>query len=133
MILVALNTEKAFDTVWTCGLISKISENKYPMYIVNIVHSYLQNRTFKILINKSRIGLYNVIEKVSQGSVLSPHLYKIMTHDILMGTNGSAKRRLDIHNKKTLILYMDANKMKLNTANTESNGYHQKKNRRHSE
>lgn len=50
-VLVALDTAKAFDTVWTGGLMNKMVVNDYPVCIVKTVQSYLNNRQFEVKIN----------------------------------------------------------------------------------
>lgn len=94
-----------------------------PGHIIKIIHSYLQDRKFYTKIQNTptracRPGL--------------PHLYTIMTHDMSLGQNGVqtalyandtaeiATRRLDIHVNRTLIPYLEKNKMKINPTKTEN-------------
>lgn len=138
--LVALDAAKAFDTVWTDGLIYKMFENDYPVFIVKTIQTYLDKRHFYIKIKNIQKGPYTAQAGVPQGSVLAPHLYTIMTHDMPMGQNGIqtalyaddtcifktsysaeiALRRLDIHINRTVVPYLDNNKIKINPSKTES-------------
>ncbi|GFV27857.1 RNA-directed DNA polymerase from mobile element jockey [Trichonephila clavipes] len=76
-----LDVEKAFDRVWHDGLLYKMIKLNFPSYIIHLVNSYLSDRTFqvKILATLSRIG--TVSAGSPQGSILSPLLYNIYTHD----------------------------------------------------
>ncbi|GFU12842.1 RNA-directed DNA polymerase from mobile element jockey [Trichonephila clavipes] len=53
-----LDVEKAFDRVWHDGLIFKMIKLNFPSYIIHLINSYLNDRTFqvKILATLSRIG-----------------------------------------------------------------------------
>ncbi|GFV54379.1 RNA-directed DNA polymerase from mobile element jockey [Trichonephila clavipes] len=76
-----LDVEKTFDRVWHDGLLYKMIKLNFPSYIIHLVNSYLSDRTFqvKILATLSRIG--TVSAGSPQGSILSPLLYNIYTHD----------------------------------------------------
>ncbi|GFX50266.1 RNA-directed DNA polymerase from mobile element jockey [Trichonephila clavipes] len=76
-----LDVEKAFDRVWHDGLIFKMTKLNFPPYIIHLIYSYLSDRTFQIKTSAtlSRIGA--VSAGSPQGSILSPILYNIYTHD----------------------------------------------------
>ena len=42
---------KAFDKVWHSGLIYKLIYLRVPMYLIKIIKSFLEDRTFKVKIN----------------------------------------------------------------------------------
>lgn len=89
--LVSLDIQKAFDCVWHNGLIYKLIHMKNPItntaapvptYLVKIVHSFLENRSFQVCINNTLSESHQIQYGTPQGSVLSPVLYNIYTHDI---------------------------------------------------
>jgi hypothetical protein len=43
---VFLDVAKAFDTVWVIGLLYYLTVPKFPSYLVNIISSYIDCRTF---------------------------------------------------------------------------------------
>ncbi|GFU12791.1 RNA-directed DNA polymerase from mobile element jockey [Trichonephila clavipes] len=75
-----LDVEKAFDRVWHDRLIFKMIKLNFPSYMIHLINSYLNDRTFqvKILTTLSRIG--TVSAESPQGLNLSPMLYNIYTH-----------------------------------------------------
>lgn len=80
--LVSLDMEKCFDRVWHNGLIYKLIMTNTPHYIIKIIHSFLQNRTFQVSVNNHLSNTHSISFGVPQGSVLSPTLYNIFIHDI---------------------------------------------------
>ena len=77
----SLDVEKAFDSVWRVGLISKLASINLPSYIYNILHSFLSNRTFFVQIQGTKSNPRSCDSGVPQGSILGPHLYNIFMHD----------------------------------------------------
>lgn len=80
--LLTLDIEKAFDTVWHNGLIYKLTKNNLPTYLIKIIYSFLQNRTFQIRINKTVSNKFNITAGVPQGAILSPTLFLYFINDI---------------------------------------------------
>ncbi|GFV82579.1 RNA-directed DNA polymerase from mobile element jockey [Trichonephila clavipes] len=75
-----LDVKKAFDRMWHDGLIYKMILYKFPTYLIKIIYSYLDNRTFNVKLNvlsSQRLILASIL----QGSILSPALYNIYTSD----------------------------------------------------
>jgi hypothetical protein len=89
--LIALDIEKAYDRIWTNGLVSKMIELKFPPYLTAITHSFLSERTFEVNINGCKSTTRSVAAGVPQGAVLSPTLFSIYIHDFpLEGTHDTA-------------------------------------------
>ncbi|GBM39222.1 RNA-directed DNA polymerase from mobile element jockey [Araneus ventricosus] len=76
-----LDIQKAFDRVWHDGLIYKLIQLNFPKYLINILKSFLENRTFKVVIHGERSNTGVIKAGTPQGSVLSPILYSIFTSD----------------------------------------------------
>lgn len=80
---VAIDIAKAFDTVWTEGLIHKmLNIYKFDFNTCRIIYSYLTNRSFAVNINKSMSHLHTPKAGVPQGGVLSATLYIIYVADL---------------------------------------------------
>ncbi|KXZ75606.1 hypothetical protein TcasGA2_TC035039 [Tribolium castaneum] len=79
---VFLDVAKAFDVVCHDGLIYKLHQTTIPLAMVQMVRSFLDGRRFQVRINNSVSDPQDLEAGVPQGSVLSPLLYSIFTHDI---------------------------------------------------
>jgi hypothetical protein len=79
--MVFFDSEKAFVSVWHGGLIFKLQNRGYPRYLQCLIYSYLTDRSFQVFINDISSDPIGVPAGVPQGSVLSPNLYNIFTHD----------------------------------------------------
>lgn len=60
----------------------KLLQADAPAWITHITHSFLESRTFRIKIGTTFSSCKLITAGVPQGSVLSPSLYNIYTHDI---------------------------------------------------
>lgn len=81
-IVVSMDIEKAFDTVWHNGLIYKLVQSNCPLYLIKIIKSFLNNRLFSVCLNNEFSDLVEIPAGVPQGSVLGPILYNIYCHDM---------------------------------------------------
>ncbi|GBL89240.1 RNA-directed DNA polymerase from mobile element jockey [Araneus ventricosus] len=76
-----LDIQKAFDQVWHDGLIYKLIQLNFPKYLINILKSFLENRTFRVVIHGETSNMGVNKAGTPQGSVLNPILYSIFTSD----------------------------------------------------
>lgn len=80
--VVFLDVAKAFDRVWHEGLLFKLILKKFPNSLVNLVASYLRNRSFHVAIRGERSSSRQIRAGVPQGSILAPFLFNIFTSDM---------------------------------------------------
>lgn len=80
--LVLCDFEKAFDKVWTNGLIYKLIVADTPQYITRILHSFVNNRSLTVYVQNVASRTHSIRYGVPQGAVLSPILYSIFIHDV---------------------------------------------------
>ncbi|GBM31205.1 RNA-directed DNA polymerase from mobile element jockey [Araneus ventricosus] len=69
---VFLDIQKAFDRMWHDGLIYKLIQLNFPKYLIHILRSFLENRTFKVIIHGKSSNTGVIKAGTPQGSVLSP-------------------------------------------------------------
>ena len=67
--------QKAFDSVWHEALLFRLIKYKLPRHIINIIKSYLSNRTAQAKINRKLSNNISITAGVPQGSILAPTLY----------------------------------------------------------
>lgn len=77
-----LDIEKAFDSVWHKGLIAKMSNFNFPIYLTKIIQNYLTDRTLQVSYLNSKSDQFQIRAGVPQGSILGPILYNIFTSDL---------------------------------------------------
>lgn len=81
------DVEKAFDRVWHQALLFKMIKLGMSNWMIKIIYSFLENRKFEVHLNQNKSDRLSINYGVPQGSVLSPFLYNILTHDIPTPTN----------------------------------------------
>ena len=82
VVLALLDVKRAFDSVWHPALVHKLIQLKFPHQLVLVIHNFLQNRSFQASCNKTLSTPRPIEAGVPQGSVLSPTLFNIFTHDL---------------------------------------------------
>lgn len=80
--MVILDIEKAFDCIWHKALIYKMKKFNFPIILIKMIQSFINNRTSYVQIQQSKSNPYPLPAGVPQGSSLSPMLYNIFTADI---------------------------------------------------
>jgi hypothetical protein len=71
--MVLLDIEKAYDTIWTNGLICKLIKNRFPAYVIHLLQSYLSDCTFTVIVDGARSSSRPQRAGLPQGAVY--HLY----------------------------------------------------------
>ena len=79
--MVLVDIEKAFDRVWLNGLVYKLIKYNVPHYLIRIIFSFINDRTYQVKVGKKLSPAQPIPFGVPQGAVLSPTLYCIYTAD----------------------------------------------------
>jgi hypothetical protein len=79
--MLLLDVERAFDSVWHDALLDKLIFKGCSIFLVQMIYSFLNDRTFQVCVGKSKSSVCNIPYGVPQGTVLSPTLYNFFTSD----------------------------------------------------
>jgi Reverse transcriptase (RNA-dependent DNA polymerase)/Endonuclease-reverse transcriptase len=79
---VYLDVAKAFDKVWHTGLLFKLINFNFPPYLIFIVKSFLEHRSFQVRWKNTLSFAHPILAGVPQGSTLSPTLFNVFTADM---------------------------------------------------
>jgi hypothetical protein len=85
--MILLDIERAFDRVWHNGLLFKMINYNFPLYLTKIISSFLENRSFYVKLCNSSSQSKSMPFGLPQGAVLSPTLYNVFTADIPKSEN----------------------------------------------
>lgn len=80
--LVSLDIQSAFDSVWTRGLLYKLSNQGFDSFWIKIINSFLTNRSFAVKIGSSISASHDIVAGTPQGAILSPYLFNHFVSDI---------------------------------------------------
>jgi hypothetical protein len=81
-LIVYLDIEGAFDSVWHDGLLFKLHSVGVGDQMLAWLYSYFQNRTVQVQVGVNKSEPKSVRVGVPQGAVLSPTLFNVMLHDL---------------------------------------------------
>ncbi|GBN19032.1 putative RNA-directed DNA polymerase from transposon X-element [Araneus ventricosus] len=79
---VFLDIAKAFDRVWTDGLIYKLINMRIPGSIIMLIATYLQGRLFTVRVGSNLSSERVIRAGVVQGTKVGPILFNIFVNDI---------------------------------------------------
>lgn len=85
--MIALDVEKAFDSIWHDGLCHKLSVLGFPKPLIKTVRSFLSDRSFQLVYKSAKSNDFYIPAGVPQGSVLSPTLFSLYIADIPTSAN----------------------------------------------
>ena len=80
--MVMIDIEKAFDSVWHNGLIHKMIELHFPIYLTKFYKSFLTDREAFVSFKGAFSPTFNLPAGTPQGALSSPFLYNLFVHDI---------------------------------------------------
>ena len=80
-IAIMIDFTRAFDLIWTDGLLLKLRNLNVPGNMINWIKNFLSNRTYKVKVGSSFSSTFTPDNGTPQGSSLSPILFLIMVND----------------------------------------------------
>jgi retron-type reverse transcriptase len=90
-----LDLKKAFDSVWHDDLLHKLLMFNYPVYLIKLIQSYLQDRFAFVSVNSMSSALFRMCSGVPQGSLIAPHLFNVFINDISIPEKGHSSMFAD--------------------------------------
>ena len=81
-IMVLFDAKKAFDSVWSTGVLHKAMRDGLPAILVKFLRTYLQDRTLQVRIGQTISKPVKLESGVPQGSVFAPTIWNYYGGDI---------------------------------------------------
>ena len=73
---------KAFDNVWVAGLLYKLPNLNFPSYLVKVISSYLNGRTFEASFQTATSTSRRMRAGVAQGGIICPVLFSLYVNNM---------------------------------------------------
>lgn len=90
-IAVMIDLQSAFDVTWHNGLIYKLHQMNFDSYLIHIIRSFLDKRTFAVKINRTISNHREIVAGTPQGCIVSALLFILYLNDIPQGPNTYCK------------------------------------------
>ncbi len=100
-----LDIAKAFDKVWSNGLLLKLHDTGIDPQLLGVFKSFLRRRTFQVKYRGALSKTHFMTAGVPQGSLLSPTLFNVYTHDIPLNENQHSYKALYADDTTVMVQY----------------------------
>lgn len=122
-IALLLDFQAAFDTLWHKAIIYKMHMNKFDRYLINLVKSYLSDRSFVVKLINVLSSQRIVKAGAPQGGILSAIFFLLYINDFPKATKSQSQIKKTMFADDTII-YTTTDKIK--QAQKDLNSYLQK-------